>query len=173
LEAGTRIIPFDIAFLVAGPISGKLSDKHGHLPFTTAGIALSSFSLYLFSTVNMTTSYLSVLAYMVLFGVSIGLFSSPNMSAVMTACPPEQHGMGSALRSTFLNVGFAISLNLAILIMSLTIPYALVTQIASGYAPSLSMGKEMFLQSLKTTYLWLALVNTLALIPSILRTRTK
>ena len=173
LDAGIRIIPFDIAFLIAGPISGRLSDKHGHLPFTTSGIALSSLSLYLFSTVNMATSYLTVLSYMVLFGVAMGLFSSPNMSAVMTACPVDERGVGSAIRSTFLNVGFAVSLNLAVLIMSLTIPYALVTQVASGYTTTLSTGKEMFLQSLKTTYLWLAFINALAIIPSVLRNRIK
>ena len=65
LDAGIRIIPFDLAFLIAGPISGKLSDRYGHLPFTTSGIALSSLSLWLFSTVSMTTSYLTVLVYMV------------------------------------------------------------------------------------------------------------
>ncbi len=173
LDAGIRIIPFDIAFLIAGPISGKLSDKHGHLPFTTSGIALSSLSLYLFSTVNMTTPYITVLGYMVLFGLAMGLFSSPNMSAVMTACPPDQRGIGSAIRSTFLNVGFAVSLNLAVLIMSLTIPYALVTQVAAGTTTTLSTGKEMFLQSLKTTYLWLALANALAIIPSVLRNKIK
>jgi EmrB/QacA subfamily drug resistance transporter len=173
LEAGVRIIPFDIAFLIAGPISGKLSDRFGHLLFTTTGILLSSFSLYLFSTVNMTTPYFVVLVYMVLFGVAMGLFSSPNMSAVMIACPADERGVGSAIRATFLNVGFAVSLNLAILIMSLTIPYSLVTQVASGYSTTLSTGKEMFLQSLNTTYLWLAFVNTLALIPSVLRTKIK
>ena len=171
LEAGIRIIPFDIAFLIAGPISGKLSDKYGHLPFTTSGIVLSSLALYMFSTVSMTTSYLTVLAYMVLFGLSMGLFSSPNMSAVMTACPKDQRGVGSAIRSTFLNVGFAVSLNLAILIMSLTIPYTLVTQVAAGYTTTLTSGKEMFLQSIQTTYLWLAFVNILALIPSVLRNK--
>ena len=173
LDAGIRIIPFDIAFLVAGPISGKLSDRYGHLPFTTSGIALSSLSLWLFSTVSMTTSYLTVLAYMVFFGLSMGLFSSPNMSAVMTSCPADERGVGSAIRSTFLNVGFVVSLNLAVLIMSLTIPYALVTQVAAGYTTTLSTSKEMFLQSIKTTYLWLAFVNAFAIIPSILRNKIK
>jgi MFS family permease len=173
LDAGIRIIPFDLAFLIAGPISGKLSDRYGHLPFTTSGIALSSLSLWLFSTVSMTTSYLTVLVYMVLFGVSMGLFSSPNMSAVMTSCPADERGVGSAIRSTFLNVGFAVSLNLAILIMSLTIPYTLVTQVAAGYTTTLTTSKELFLQSIRTTYLWLAFANALAIIPSILRNKIK
>jgi EmrB/QacA subfamily drug resistance transporter len=169
LDAGIRIIPFDIAFLIFGPISGKLSDRFGHLPFTTTGIALSSLSLFLFSTVNAETPYLTITAYMVLFGAAIGIFSSPNMSSVMSAVPADRRGIGSALRSTFFNLGFAVSLNLAILIISLTVPYTIVTQIAAGYTTTLNASKETFLQGIKTTYLWLAILNATAIIPSILR----
>jgi EmrB/QacA subfamily drug resistance transporter len=169
IDAGIRIIPFDIAFLIFGPLSGKLSDRFGHLPFTTTGIALSSLSLFLFSTVNATTPYLTTTAYMILFGAAIGIFSSPNMSSVMSAVPAERRGISSALRSTFFNVGFAVSLNLAILVISFTVPYTLVTQIAAGYTTTLNVGKEMFLQGLKTTYLWLAVLNATAIIPSVLR----
>ncbi len=168
LDAGIRIIPFDIAFLIFGPLSGKLSDKYGHLLFTTLGIAMSSISLFLFSTVNATTPYLTIAAFMGLFGAAIGIFSSPNMSSIMSAVPIERRGIGSALRSTFFNVGFAVSLNLAILLISFTIPYTLVTQIASGYTTTLNVSAE-FLQGLKMTYLWLAGLNIVAIIPSVLR----
>lgn len=169
LEAGIRIIPFDIAFLISVPISGKLSDRYGHLPFTTAGIVLASVSLYLFSTVTASTPYVVTASYMILFGVSNGVFSSPNMSAVMSACPKERLGIGSALRSTFFNVGFAISLNFAILVMSLTVPYAVLTQVAAGYTATLSTSTDLFVEGLETAYLWLAALNITALIPSILR----
>jgi EmrB/QacA subfamily drug resistance transporter len=171
LEAGIRIIPFDIAFLIAGPLSGKLSDKFGHTPFTTSGIILSSISLYLFSTVNTATSYVTVTLFMILFGVSMGMFSSPNMSSVMCAVPIQRRGIGSALRSTFLNVGMAFSLNFAILIISFTVPYTIVTQIASGTSTlaTLEADRELFMLGLQSTYLWLAALNALAIIPSVLR----
>src|SRR5205823_4974627 len=57
LEAGLLIIPTDIATLAAGPLSGRLSDKFGHLPFTTTGLALTSLSLFLFSTTDASTPY--------------------------------------------------------------------------------------------------------------------
>lgn len=171
LEAGIRIIPFDIAFLISGPVSGKLADKYGYAPFTTAGIILSSLSLYLFSSAGSATPYAVVSAFMVLFGVAMGMFSSPNMSAVMSCVPPNRRGIGSAVRSAFLNVGMALSLNLAILIISFTVPYALVTQIASGAATTLNADKELFMQGLQSTYLWLALLNALAIFPSIFRGR--
>jgi MFS family permease len=121
--------------------------------------------------VNIATSYPIVTLFMVLFGVSMGMFSSPNMSSVMNAVPSNRRGIGSAVRSTFLNVGMAISLNLAILIISFTVPYAIVTQIASGYATSLSTleaNRELFMRGLQSTYLWLSVLNALAIIPSML-----
>ena len=169
LEAGIRIIPFDIAFLVAGPLAGRLCDKYNHHPFTASGIVLSSVSLFLLSTVNGTTPYITTAAYMAAFGAALGLFSSPNISSVMSAVPARQRGIGSAIRSTFLNVGMTFSLNLAILIISFTVPYALITQIASGYATSLNSERELFMQGLQATYLWLAGLNALAIIPSVLR----
>jgi hypothetical protein len=57
--------------------------------------------------------------------------------------------------------------------MSLTIPYTLVTQVAAGYTTTLTTSKELFLQSIRTTYLWLAFANALAIIPSILRNKIK
>lgn len=173
LEAGLCIIPFDIAFFILGPLSGKLSDRYGHLPFTSAGIVLSSLSLFLFSTITATTPYFVTASYMVLFGIGNGMFSSPNMSAIMSACPREQRGIGSALRTTFFNVGFTISLNLAILVMSFTIPYAVITQITAGCTTALSADRELFLQALNTAYLWLAILNIFAIIPSALRGKTK
>jgi EmrB/QacA subfamily drug resistance transporter len=169
-DAGLRIIPFDIAFLVFGPLSGKLSDWFGHLPFTTSGIILSSISLYLFSTVDALTPYSTVVFYMLLFGAGIGIFSSPNMSSIMSSVPAERRGIGSALRATFFTVGFVISLNLAVLIISFAVPYTLITQIVSiGSVTVSNADKIMFLQGLKTAYLWLAILNAIAVIPSVFR----
>jgi EmrB/QacA subfamily drug resistance transporter len=169
LEAGIRLIPFDIAFLVAGPLSGKLSDRFGHMPFTTAGIIMSSISLFLLSTVQINTPFEYIAAYMVLFGAAIGSFSSPNMSSVMSCVPPDRRGIGSAVRATFFNVGFATSLNLAILVLSFTVPYALITQILTGYTTNLTAEKVLFMQGVQNAYLWLAGLNILAIVPSVLR----
>jgi MFS family permease len=169
-NAGLRIIPFDIAFLVTGPLSGRLSDRFGHLPFTTSGIILSSISLYLFSTVDAITPYSTVVLYMMLFGAGVSIFASSNVGLIMSSVPTERRGISSALHATFFNVGFATSLNLAVLIMSFAVPYTLVTQIVSaGSAISSNADKMLFLEGLKTTYLWLAILNAVAVIPSVLR----
>src|SRR5438552_627651 len=173
LTTGLLMIPLDISTLAAGPLSGRLSDKYGHLPFTTSGLAIISLSLYLFSTTDAFTPYSHLVVYMMLFGAGLGFFASPNISSIMGSVPASRRGIASGFRATFFNIGYTVSLNLAILITTFTVPYAIVTQIIS--APDLSSIPEadrlLFAQGIRTTYLWLAGLNTLAILPSLLRGR--
>lgn len=170
-DAGIRIIPFDVAFLFLGVLSGRLSDRFGHLPFTTSGLALTTLSLYLFSTADAYTPYSLVAIYMIILGTGIGLFIPPNISSIMGSVPTQRRGIASAFRATFFNVGFTISLNLAVLIMTFTVPYAIVTDIISSPNAIVipEVDKILFTEGLKNTYLWLALLNTAGIPPSVLR----
>jgi len=173
LTTGLLMIPLDISTLAAGPLSGRLSDKYGHLPFTTSGLAIISLSLFLFSTTDESTPYSHLVGYMLLFGAGLGFFASPNISSIMGSVPPQRRGVASGFRATFFNVGYTISLNLAILITTFTVPYALVSQIiTSGTTAGISDSERvLFAQGIKSTYLWLAGINTLAILPSLLRGR--
>jgi MFS family permease len=173
LAAGLLIIPLDIVTVVLGPLSGKLSDRYGHLPFTTGGLVLVSISLFLFATTDVNTPVVLLIAYMAIFGAGLGIFASPNMSSIMGSVPSVRRGIASAFRATFFNMGFVISLNLAILIMTFTIRYDLVSQIISSTNPVAipEADKVLFADSLKSTYFWMGVLNTLAIIPSMLRGR--
>lgn len=175
LAAGIRIIPFDIAFLTFGPLSGRLSDKFGHLPFTTSGLTIASVALYLFSTVTIATPILFVIIYMILVGVGMGLFVSPNISSIMSSVPEKRRGIASAFRATFFQVGYVISLNAAVLIMTWVIPYQMITQIISAINPLAitASDKVLFMRGLSSAYFWLAIVNITAILPSVLRGSSK
>ncbi|MEM3437534.1 MAG: MFS transporter, partial [Nitrososphaerales archaeon] len=168
-DAGIRMIPFDIVFLFLGVISGRLSDRFGHLPFTTSGLALSSISLYLLSTVDVFTPYSLIVIYMMLLSAGIGLFTPPNISSIMSSVPAQRRGIASAFRAIFFNIGFTISLELAVLIMTFKVPYSIVTNIISSTNPIIvpEANKILFNEGLKNTYLWLAVLNTAA-IPSLM-----
>jgi EmrB/QacA subfamily drug resistance transporter len=175
LEAGVGIVPFDIAFLFCGPLSGRLSDKFGHLPFTTAGLSLSSVALYFFSTVTIATPISTVFVYMILVGAGMGLFVSPNMSSIMSSVPEKRRGIASAFRATFFQVGYVISLNAAVLIMTSVIPYQTITQVISAINPLsiTASDKLLFMRGLSSAYFWLAIVNVAAIAPSVLRGSSK
>ena len=72
------------------------------------------------------------------------------------------------IRTTAWNVGYTISLNLAIVLMSFTLPYQTVsTLIASNITTISAANRELFVESLKSTYFWLAVINTTAIVPSL------
>jgi len=175
LAAGIAIIPFDIAFLLVGPVSGRLSDKFGHLPFTTSGLALSSLALLSFSTMTITTPVSLVILHMTLVGAGMGLFVSPNISSIMSSVPEKRRGIASAFRATFFQVGYVISLNAAVLIMTLVVPYQTITYVISTLNPITitASDKILFMKGLSTTYFWLAIVNVAAIPPSVLRGGSK
>ena len=172
-QAGLAILPFDIAFLAAGPISGKLSDRYGHVPFTTSGLALISLSLYLLSTTTSTTPYVQLALDLVVYGLGIGLFTSPNLSSIMGSVPLQRRGIASGLRATFFNVGFTVSFNVTILLMTLALPYGVLTNMISSLNSSAitQTDRVLFVGGLRDAYLWLSLLNALAIIPSLLRGR--
>lgn len=176
LQAGLAILPFDFAVIALGPLSGRLSDKFGHLPFTTCGLASTSAALVLLSTADASTPFLDVAAYLVLLGAGFGLFNSPNTSAIMSAIPPNERGMGAGMRSTFYNVGFSLSQNLVILIMTISLPYAIVTGvISSGGVTATSSGVSigLFAQGIRDVFLVFSSLNTVAILPSVLREKKK
>jgi len=171
LQTGLVIIPLDIATIAFGPLSGKLSDRLGHLPFTTGGLGIVSVSLFLMATTDAFTPVGVVVAYMVLFGAGMGIFASPNMSSIMGSVPAGRRGIASGFRATFFNVGFVLSLNIAILAMAFTVPYAFVSHvIASGDPVALTAADRILFQTgLRTAFLWMAVLNSLAIVPSFLR----
>ena len=168
-------MPFEIAFLAVGPLSGRLADKYGQIQFILAGLSLSTVALFLFSTTGQGTPYFVQSIYMVLLGVGTGLFVAPNLRGVMSSVPMERRGVGSALFTLFLNIGLTISLNLTVLIMSLTAPYDLITRIISAVNPQAipAAGIALFVDSLKNTYFAFAIINAIALIPAVIGGRTK
>jgi EmrB/QacA subfamily drug resistance transporter len=168
-EAGIRILPIDIAFLLFGPLSGKLSDKYGHMPFTTSGLALSSIALYLFSTADAATPYSMMILYLAIFGAGVGLFSSPNMSSLMGSVPSDRRGIASAVRAVFFQTGNVISLNLAILIMTMMVPYRIVSAVICKDATITASEATLFASGLSHAFIWMAAINACAIVPSLLR----
>ena len=175
LQAGVAIVPFDLAFLAVGPVSGRLSDRYGTRPFTTAGLVVISLSLLLTGTTGVSTPYPVLALYLAIGGVGIGLFASPNMSSIMGSVPIQRRSVASAVRATFFNVGYTLSLNVAILVMTFNLPFSQITAIISSLTPTaLPLAERTsFALAINHVYLVMAVVNTIAIVPSLLRGNRK
>ena len=65
-QAGLTLVPFQIAVLSTGPLSGRFSDKYGRRPFTVSGLAIQGIAVVLFSTLTNSDSLSLVIGYMVM-----------------------------------------------------------------------------------------------------------
>jgi len=129
LWAGIFMLPLTAGFLIAGPISGILSDRFGSRPFATGGMIASAIGFGIFLLLPVNFSYLPFAGLLFLNGLAMGAFASPNRAGVMNSLPAEYRGVGGGMNSTFQNSAQVLSIGifftLMILGLSATLPAAL------------------------------------------------
>ena len=139
LWAGIYMLPMTVGFLVAGPISGMLSDRYGARPFATGGMLLSAltFGLLMLLPADFWFPVFALLIF--LNGVAMGLFASPNTAAIMNSVPARYRGVASGIRVTFMNVGMPLSIGLFFTLMivglNTTVPPALYSGLTGSGVP--------------------------------------
>jgi len=110
LWAGIYLIPLTVGFLVAGPISGRLSDRYDARWFAAAGLALMSVSFAGLLLIPTDFGYPLFAVLVFLQGAGGGLFAAPNTSLVMSSVPAHLRGAASGMRATFMNAGMVLSI---------------------------------------------------------------
>jgi MFS family permease len=140
LWAGIYMIPMTVGFLIAGPLSGILSDHFGARPFATGGMVLSAASFGLLEMLPVNFSYIYFALLLLLMGLAMGIFTAPNLAGVMNSLPPEQRGAGAGMYNTFQNSAQVLSIGLfftlIILGLARTLPDALYNGLVAQGVPS-------------------------------------
>jgi MFS family permease len=101
LWAGIYMLPLILGLLVAGPASGWLSDRFGARPFATGGVLVAAASFGLLIVLPVDFGYVWFALILLLNGIGMGLFQSPNTAGVMNSLPPAQRGAGAGMLATF------------------------------------------------------------------------
>jgi MFS family permease len=112
LWAGILMLPLTAGFLVAGPLSGYLSDRFGARPFATGGMLAAALSFALLEFMPINFSYIWFATLIFINGASMGLFASPNRAAVMNSVPPNQRGQASGMGATIMNSAMVLSIGI-------------------------------------------------------------
>jgi MFS family permease len=122
LWAGIYMLPLTAGFIIAGPISGFLSDRYGARPFATAGMLGAALGFLLLELLPVNFSYWAFAPLLLMMGLSNGLFMSPNRAAVMNALPVEHRGAGGGMYTTFMNSAQVLSIGIffSLMIIGLT-----------------------------------------------------
>ncbi|MDX2814762.1 MFS transporter [Streptomyces sp. PA03-5A] len=132
LWAGLFMLPLTVGFLVAGPVSGYLSDRFGARLFSTTGLVLVAAAFVGLLALPVDFPYPAFAALLLVSGIGQGMFSAPNTSAIMGSVAPDQRGVASGMRSTFQNSGTALSIGLCFSLMIAGLAGSLPQTLADG-----------------------------------------
>jgi MFS family permease len=132
LWAGIYMLPLTAGFLVAGPVSGYLSDRFGPRPFTTSGLILAACCFTGLMLMPVQFHYWQFALLIFGNGVGSGLFASPNTSAIMSAVPARHRGSASGMRATFQNSGMSLSIGIFFSLMIAGLASTLPKTLTSG-----------------------------------------
>lgn len=119
--AGTILIAQPIMMAFFSPLAGRLSDRLEARVVASAGMTLTAVGLLMLVFLSSTTPYPYIIAALLLLGVGFGLFSSPNMNAIMSSAERKLYGVASAIVATMRTLGQMLSLGIALLIFSVVI----------------------------------------------------
>ena len=112
LWAGIYMVPLTVGFLIAGPVSGLLSDRYGARPFATGGMIVAAISFLALEQLPVNFGYVWFALLLALNGIGMGLFASPNRAGIMNSLPPRQRGAGAGMAATFQNSAMVLSIGI-------------------------------------------------------------
>ncbi|MFC1931024.1 DHA2 family efflux MFS transporter permease subunit [Chloroflexota bacterium] len=99
--------------LVLSPLSGRLSDKLGTLFFCSSGFVMVSAGIFLLTGLGLDASVVDIFLRLSVVGIGMGLFVSPNNSAIMGSVPGDKLGTASAMVATLRQAGTATGVAIA------------------------------------------------------------
>ena len=109
-QVGLMMMASPIAMGLVAPLSGSISDRFGTRMISVIGLLAIIGGGYTVSTLTVDTSAPGYLMRVVLVGMGMGIFQSPNNSAIMGAVPPERLGVASGLMALARNLGTTIGI---------------------------------------------------------------
>jgi EmrB/QacA subfamily drug resistance transporter len=117
IDAGVRILPVPIGTMVAAAVAGRLARTINPRWLTSSGMLLVSIGALLFAAnLREDTPYIAIAVPLLLVGIGVGTFMTPNTTALMARVPSTRRGIANAIRSTLQNAGYLFSTALALAI---------------------------------------------------------
>jgi EmrB/QacA subfamily drug resistance transporter len=161
LEAGIRFLPTTLVIAVVAPVAGRLSDRFGPVWPMGVGLSVLSVAMFLFSTIDVNTTYGGLILPFVLMGIGIALVMSPMSTAAMNAVNVQKAGIASGVLQTSRMVGGTVGVAATGAIFQ--------HQLGSGFDPGSLVGapdqaQAVFVDALSSAMLLAAVVSALGLV---------
>ena len=113
-EAGLMMLPMVVGMLVTGMAVGFIISKTGRYKmYPLVGMLVTTLGLYLFSTLEVTTSLTMLGVYMFIFGFGLGLVMQVLVLIVQNSFPLANVGTATSTNNFFRQIGSSIGASLS------------------------------------------------------------
>jgi len=104
-QTGLMLAVVPVMLGISAPLSGMISDRVGTPIISTLGLGILLVGYLAVSTLSTQTTTLGYLLRFVPIGLGIGIFQSPNNSAIMGTAPRERLGIASGILAVSRTLG--------------------------------------------------------------------
>jgi len=157
--AGIILVSRPIVMAMTSPIAGRISDRIEPRVVSSVGMALVVVGLVMLVFVNQTTTVGFMIVSLIVLGLGFGLFSSPNMNAIMGSVERRFYGVASGTAGTMRLLGQMFSMGIATLIFAIYIGRAQIT----------AETHDQFVISVRVAFLVFAVLCTAGIFASLAR----
>ncbi len=112
VQAGAAFLPMTLLIIVVAPLGGRLADRFGSRWLMSGGMALLAVHLLLFTGLDQTSTFWSLVPSLVIGGIGIALVMTPSSAAAMKSVPVDKAGVGSGVLNAFRQVGGSVGIAL-------------------------------------------------------------
>ncbi|MDD1682085.1 MAG: MFS transporter [Methanoregula sp.] len=117
-HAGLILVVQPVVMVLVSPAAGRLSDRIEPGKIASVGMALSALALVLLAFTGSDTPLLTFIVILVILGVGLGIFSSPNTNAVMGSVERCYYGVASGTLGTMRLGGQMLSMGIAMMVIA-------------------------------------------------------
>ena len=120
-DTGQVILMQGIAMALLAPFSGRLSDRIQPRNIATTGCVVVTLGFLMLAQLDMHTTQLYIGGSLFLIGIGMGLFTSPNNNAVVSAVDARDLGVATATMNLARVMGNLIGMGVVNLLMNLNL----------------------------------------------------
>lgn len=117
-QAGLVLVVQPLVMALFASPAGRMADRKDPGLIASAGMGLSAVSLFFLVFIGPQTSPAYLVACLVMLGLGLALFSSPNTTAIMSSVERQYYGIASGMLGTMRLVGQMLSMGVAVIILA-------------------------------------------------------
>lgn len=112
-DVAAYLVILPILMFICAPLAGWLSDRVGPRLPTISGLMINGIGLFLLSEIEATSPGSYLVLCLIFIGFGVGIFNTPNTSALMGSVLPAQRSVASSISSTSRNIGMTVGISFA------------------------------------------------------------